>query len=87
MQPRVHIWPRKVECDVVSTPGCANIDRGVAVTKNSTEREYNVPSVVEDGAGQEAEVSARSLASGGELAECGKNWALLRRIIVPDLIL
>lgn len=34
------IWPRKVERDVVSTPGCANIDRGVAVTKNSTEREY-----------------------------------------------
>jgi len=25
--------------DVVRSPGCANIDRGVAVTKNSTERE------------------------------------------------
>lgn len=25
--------------DVVPSPGCANIDRGVAVTKNSTERE------------------------------------------------
>lgn len=47
----IRIWPRKVERDVVSTPGCANIDRGVAVTKNSTEREYDALAVVaKDGA-------------------------------------
>lgn len=78
MQPRVRIWPRKVERDVVSTPGCANIDRGVAVTKNSTEREYNVPEVAKDGAETDARTSSRYLVNRPR-ADSAK-WTSLRTL-------